>query len=169
MAGNAAFERMLGAETWRPIDPARLDGVLIRRVFAYAIDFCIIGALVLFIGMVFLGATVLTIGLLSPSFALLALIPAAYHTLTIGLGGATWGQRGLGLVITDMQLEPPSLLQALAQTVLFYLTVPPTGGLVLLAVFLLPRRRTLHDVLAGTQVLRRAPAGGEVLRPGAGR
>jgi uncharacterized RDD family membrane protein YckC len=37
----------------------------------------------------------------------------------------------------------------------FYLTVPPTGGLVLLAVFFLPHRRTLHDLVAGTIVLRR--------------
>lgn len=168
MAGeNADLARMLGADRWAAIDPARLEGVLPRRVFAYAIDICIVGLLISAIAFFLLGATILTIGLLSPSFALLTLVPAAYHTLTISTGGATWGQRLFGLVVTDMDLQRPSLLQALITTVLFYLTVPTTGGLALLAVFFLPRRRTIHDLLAGTQVLRRAPAGGEVLRPGA--
>lgn len=165
--GNAELNRMMGAESWVAIDPARVEGVLLRRVLAYAIDLCVIALLVALIAFFLLGATILTIGLLSPTFALLSLVPATYHTLTIATGGATWGQRLFGLVVTDMNLQPPSFLQALVTTVVFYLTVPPTGGLVLLLVFVLARRRTLHDVLAGTQVLRRAPAAGEVLRPGA--
>jgi hypothetical protein len=47
----------------------------------------------------------------------------------------------------------------------FYVTVPFTGGLVLLAVFFLDRRRTLHDWCAGLQVLRRL-RGPELLAPG---
>lgn len=160
---NPAVARALGAEDWAPIDPRRLEGVLTRRVFAYFVDFCIIGIVVLFAIIVFFGVTILSFGILSPVFGLLALIPAAYHTLTIGLGGATWGQRMMGLIVTDMTLHPPTLLQALVQTILFYLTVPTTGGLALLAVFFLPRRRTLHDLLAGTQILRRAPDGGEIV------
>ncbi len=160
---NPAVARALGAENWAPIDPRRLEGVLTRRVFAYFVDFCIIGIVVLFAIIVFFGVTILSFGILSPVFGLLALIPAAYHTLTIGLGGATWGQRMMGLIVTDMTLHPPTLLQALVQTILFYLTVPTTGGLALLAVFFLPRRRTLHDLLAGTQILRRAPDGGEIV------
>ena len=73
------------------------------------------------------------------------------------------------MVVTDMALQPPSLLQALVQTILFYLTVPTTGGLALLVVFFLPRRRALHDLLAGTQILRRVPRGGEILSAGAAR
>ncbi len=160
---NPAVARALGAEDWAPIDPLRLDGVLARRVFAYGVDFCIIGMIVLMALILFFGVTILSFGILSPVFGLLAVIPAAYHTLTIGLGGATWGQRLMGLVVTDMALQPPSLLQALVQTLLFYLTVPTSGGLALLAVFFLPRRRTLHDLLAGTQILRRARDGGEIL------
>jgi uncharacterized RDD family membrane protein YckC len=165
--GNEDLARKLGADQWAAIDPARLDGVLTRRILAYAIDLCIIAVLVSAIAFFLLGATILTIGLLSPSFALLSLVPPAYHTLTISTGGGTWGQRLFGLMVTDMELRQPSFLQALITTVLFYVTVPTTGGLALLAVFVLPRRRTIHDLLAGTQVLRRAPAGGEVLRPGA--
>ena len=127
---------------------------------AYAVDLCLIALLWGIAWVALFGATVLTLGLLSPGFALLVLLPAAYHVLTIGLQGATWGQRLFGLVVTDLRFQRPSLLQALVLTVLFYLTVPPTGGLVLLAVFFLPYRRTLHDLVAGTLVLRRSGAVG---------
>jgi uncharacterized RDD family membrane protein YckC len=132
----------------------------VRRVLAYAVDLCLIALLWGIAWVALFGATVLTLGLLSPGFALLVLLPAAYHVLTIGLQGATWGQRLFGLVVTDLRFQRPSLLQALVLTVLFYLTVPPTGGLVLLAVFFLPHRRTLHDLVAGTLVLRRSGAVG---------
>lgn len=157
--------RMVGADGWAAIDPVRLEGVLPRRVLAYAIDLCIIGVLLMMIWVFLLGATILTIGLLSPSFVLLSLVPAAYHTLTIAGGGATWGQWLLGLEVRDMELRPATFLQALVTTAIFYLTVPPTAGLALLLVFVLPRRRTLHDLLAGTQVLRRSPVRGEILPP----
>lgn len=150
-----AIERLIGADRWPPIDPIRIQGVIARRVVAYGIDFCLIGMAVIVAAIFFLGVSLLSIGLLSPSFGLLFLIPAAYHTLTIGLTGATLGQHALGLVVVDTRLQPPSLLQAFVQTMLFYLTVGPTGGLVLLLVFVLPRRCTLHDVIAGTQMIRR--------------
>jgi uncharacterized RDD family membrane protein YckC len=157
--------RMVGADEWAAIDPVRLEGVLRRRVLAYVVDLCIVGVLLGAIWTFLVGATILTFGLLSPAFALLALVPAAYHTLTIAHGGGTWGQRLFGLVVCDRDLRPASLLQALVTTVVFYLTVPTTAGLVLLLVFFLPRRRTLHDLLAGTQVLRRASPILEVLPP----
>ena len=135
------------------LGPASLQGVLLRRVLGYGVDLCVIALLWGLAWVALFGATILSLGLLSPSFALLVGLPAAYHVLTIGLQGATWGQ---GLVVTDLRYRRPSLLQALVLTALFYLTVPPTGGLVLLAVFFLPHRRTLHDLVAGTIVLRRA-------------
>lgn len=139
------------------IDPALLDGVVARRVMAYLVDLLVIALLFALAWSILLGATVLTFGLASPGFGLLVLLPAAYHTLTIGLQGATWGQRLFGLCVADLSLRPPTLLQALIVTALFYLTVPPTGGLILLAVFFLRHRRTLHDLLAGTLVVRRRP------------
>ena len=162
-ADSSALQRLVGADQWAPVDPARLFGVVSRRVIAYALDFCLIGLILAVAALFFLGVSILSIGLLTPSFGLLMLIPAAYHTLTIGLGGGTLGQRALGLTVLGTQLQPASLLQAFVQTMIFYLTVPPTGGLVLLLVFMLPRRCTLHDIVAGTQVLRRASRGGEVL------
>jgi uncharacterized RDD family membrane protein YckC len=137
------------------LDPTSLKGVLLRRILGYGVDLCVIALLWGGAWVALFGVTILSLGLLSPGFALLVGLPAAYHVLTIGLQGATWGQRRFGLVVTDLRYRRPSLLQALVLTAVFYLTVPPTGGLVLLAVFFLPHRRTLHDLVAGTIVLRR--------------
>jgi uncharacterized RDD family membrane protein YckC len=126
---------------------------------AYAIDLAIIAILWTVAATFMAGASVLSFGSLSPAFALLILVPGAYHVLTIGLQGSTWGQRLCGLVVAGPMLEPPTLLQALVSTAVFYLTVPPSGGLALVAVFFLPHRRTIHDLLAGTIVLRRIDGG----------
>jgi len=144
------------------IDPARLEGVLPRRVFAFLIDALIIFAAWSLCWIFSAALALITFGLLSGGFLLLPVIAPLYHTLTIGLSGATWGQRLLGLEVCDLLRRPPSLLQAIVQTAAFYLTVFPTGGLILLAVFFIDRRRTLHDWLSGLQVLRRVH-GGELL------
>ena len=144
------------------IDPARLEGVLSRRVFAFLIDAAIIFVAWSLCWIFSAALAVLTFGLLSGGFLLLPVIAPLYHTLTIGLSGATWGQRALGLEVCDLLRRPPSLLQAIVQTAAFYLTVFPTGGLILIAVFFIDRRRTLHDWLSGLQVLRRVQ-GGELL------
>ncbi|MBY0430278.1 MAG: RDD family protein, partial [Rhodospirillales bacterium] len=54
----------------------------------------------------------------------------------------------------------PTLTQAAIRTVTFYGSVSLTSGLVLLVMPLNPGRRTLHDFLSGTVVLRRLPEGG---------
>jgi len=154
---------------WPPVDAARLSGVLRRRVLAYVVDFLLV-ATIWFVAAIGLGiAAVLTLGLLSPVLALLALVPLAYHTLSVAALGATPGQKLLGLEVRDMSLASPTLLQAFIQSAIFLLTVPTTAELALLAVFFLPRRRTLHDLLSNLQVLRRAPRGGELLIEGRAR
>ncbi len=159
----------LNAAGWAAIDPARLEGVLTRRIFAFLIDAVIIFAIWLFAGLFAGTIAILTLGLLSAGLLLLPVIGPLYHALTIGLFGATFGQRMTGLEVRDLLGRPPHLLQAIIQTAAFYLTVFPTGGLVLVFVFFLDRRRTLHDWVSGLQVLRRAHGGGELLAPGRGR
>jgi uncharacterized RDD family membrane protein YckC len=55
-------------------------------------------------------------------------------------------------------------LQALIQTVLFYITVGATCSLVLLLVLFNRHKRTLHDMLSGTVVVRRFPVRGAAAR-----
>jgi len=146
-------------DPWR--HPIYYLGVTPRRVYAYCLDLVVVGLLwlVVFIGCVILGA--LSLGLLAPLLGLvLALVPICYHTVTIGgARSATFGMRIAGLRV--MSIAPgaeasggrPSLVQALVQTVAFYASLAMTGSLILLVALFNPRRRTVHDVLAGTVVV----------------
>ena len=104
---------------------------------------------------------IVTFGLLSPLvILLLAILAPAYHVLTVGgPRAATPGMRLMGVEVRCFDGQPPTWLHALVQIVLFYLTVPATGGLVLLAVLFNRHRRTLHDLLSNLIVLRRVPVG----------
>lgn len=146
--------------------PAYYRGVTLRRVLAYAIDLLVIAALAvpLWLGLGLLG--LMTLGLLLPLQALaIFLLPFAYHTLLIASPrAATVGMRTMGLrvmsVAQPLDAGPahagdgrPTLFQAMIQTVGFYASMALTGSLVLLVALFNPRRRTLHDWLAGTVVV----------------
>jgi uncharacterized RDD family membrane protein YckC len=137
--------------------PDLFEGVLPRRVFAYLIDACCIGAIMVVLWVFFLLLTILSLGLLGPPlWFLFGLVPLAYHTLLLGgRHGATWGMRLFGLQMFAWDGMRPILLQAFVHTVLFYTSVGMTGGLILLFPLFNRRRRTLHDVLAGMLLLRR--------------
>ncbi|MEK9971546.1 MAG: RDD family protein, partial [Ferrovibrio sp.] len=103
--------------------------------------------------------TIITFGLATPLLILIAaVIPVAYHTLTIGgPGSATLGMRLFGLQVRVWNGGNPGYLQAFLHTVVFYMTTSFTGGLILLWPLFSNRRRCLHDQLCGTVVLRRRP------------
>ena len=146
-----------GTDVYLDPDPARLRGLLWRRAFAYFVD-------------------VLLISLASWLVALVAwplwpvvftLIPLAYHSLQIGgPHSATFGQRLFGVEVRRLDGGRPSLLQALVQTVLFYVTVMMLTPLALLVAVFNRRKRTLHDILAGTLTLRRSDEPELLLSPG---
>ena len=105
--------------------------------------------------------SLITFGLLWPALmVLIGLVPILYHTLTIaGPRSATLGMRIAGIKV--MSVAPgaeqdggrPTLLQAMIQTVGFYGSVAITCTLILLVALFNPRRRALHDFLAGTVVV----------------
>lgn len=148
------------------LDPERQPelfiGITSKRVFAYLIDLVVIALLsgLIWVCMVVLG--LLTLGLLFPLLpVLMALVPLAYHTLGIvGPAQATPGMRMMGVRVVSLadQGGGPSLAQALVQTVAFYGSISLTGSLILVVALFNPRRRTLHDWLAGTVVIN-APKG----------
>jgi uncharacterized RDD family membrane protein YckC len=144
-------------------DPATLpeayQGVLWRRTLAYFVDLCCIGVVVILFWIVFAVLWVVSFGLLGPVlWFLFGLIPLAYHTLLLsGPRSATWGMRCFDVELRSVTGERPGFLQALAQTALFYITVGATCSLILLFVLFNRRRRTLHDVLAGTLLVRTFP------------
>ena len=144
-------------------DPAALpeayEGVLWRRTLAYFVDLFCIGVIAVLVWVVFAMLWVISFGLLGPVlWFLFGLIPLAYHTLLLsGSRSATLGMRCFDLELRSVTGERPGFLQALAQTALFYVTVGATCSLILLFVLLNRHKRTLHDVLAGTVMVRKFP------------
>ena len=139
--------------------PQAYEGVLWRRTLAYFVDLCVIGVIAVLCWIVFAVLWLLSFGLLGPGlWFLFGLIPLAYHTLLLsGPRSATVGMRLFDVELRSVTGERPSLLQALIQTALFYITVWGTCSLILLLVLFNQHKRTLHDMLAGTVVVRRFP------------
>jgi uncharacterized RDD family membrane protein YckC len=139
--------------------PEAYEGVLWRRTLAYFVDLCIIGVIAVFSWIIFAVLWLLSFGLLGPVLWLaFGLIPLAYHTFLLsGPRSATLGMRIFDVELRSVTGERPRFLQALIQTVLFYITVGATCSLVLLLVLFNQHKRTLHDMLSGTVVVRRFP------------
>jgi uncharacterized RDD family membrane protein YckC len=141
--------------------PEVFEGVLWRRVFAYMVDLLLIAVVAVGAWVVFAALWLLSFGLLGPLlWFLFGLLPLAYHTLLLaGRHSATPGMRCFDLELRSVTGERPNLLQAFIQTALFYATVGMTGSLILLVALFNRRRRTLHDFLAGTVMVRTLPSG----------
>ncbi|HTS93059.1 MAG TPA: RDD family protein [Stellaceae bacterium] len=138
--------------------PGFYRGVLSRRVFAYCVDVVLIALLLIPVWLICATLTVLTFGLLSPVWLIFGLVPVAYHSLLIGgRYSATLGMRMFEIEVRSWTGARPSLLQAFIQTVLFYVTTAATCWLILLIAPFERRKRTVHDILAGTLVIRRFP------------
>jgi uncharacterized RDD family membrane protein YckC len=140
-------------------DDELFSGVLLKRVIAYMLDIVFLAVLSLPVWGAVAVLSILSLGLLWPVLVPLAtLLPFAYHTVTLGgPRSATWGMRILDLELRTLEGDRPSYLQALAQTVLFYVSVMLTGSLILLVALVTERHRTLHDLLAGTVMINRTP------------
>ena len=138
--------------------PGYYKGVLARRIFAYCVDVVLIALLLVPVWILCATLTVASFGLLSPVWLIFGLVPVAYHSLLIGgRRSATLGMRIFEIEVRSWTGERPSVLQAFIQTVLFYVTTAATCWLILLLAPFERRRRTLHDILAGTLVIRRFP------------
>ena len=132
--------------------------MLTRRIFAYLIDLLVLCLLLVLVWTSLASLTVLSLGLLSPIWIICPFVPLAYHTLLLsGHRSATIGMRAFKIELRSWTGERPAFAQALVQTVLFYLTTAATFSLVLLVALFNRRRRTLHDIVAGTVVIRRFP------------
>ncbi len=138
--------------------PEEYEGLLIRRIVAYAVDLLVLAVVGTVVWLVLGIAGVLTFGLLLPLQAVaLAVLPFAYPPLFIASeGSAPLGMRLTGVrVLSILDGGRPTLAQAVVNVVTFYASLALTGSLVLLVALFNSRSRTLHDYLAGTIVLRR--------------
>lgn len=142
-------------------DPQLFDGVILRRSLAYIVDLMVLVAIIILFKIAFVFLTILSFGLLTPLLILVgAIIPVSYHTLTIGgPASATLGMRLFGVEVRVWNGGKPGYLQALLQTVVFYVSTSMTAGLILLWALFNNRHRCLHDLLCGTVVVRRNRVG----------
>jgi len=138
-----------------PDDSLLIQGVMIRRVFAWFVDLLLLALILVVLWVVFMLFGLLTLGLGFPLLGVLPFVPFCYHVLFLaGPGSATPGQRTLGLVVRrNDDFGRPTPLQAVISIIVFYLTLA-TSGLLLLVALITTRHRTLHDLVSGLVVVR---------------
>jgi uncharacterized RDD family membrane protein YckC len=136
-------------------DAILTHGVMWRRFVAWIIDGILIGLLLTAAWSVCLAIGIVTLGFGFPIFGVLPAIPLLYHWLTLSSPmSASPGQAVMGLTVrNDEDLLPPTPFEALAFTVLLYLTLALGAIWVLVALFTI-RHRTFHDMLSGLVVVR---------------
>lgn len=138
------------------IDARALEGVRSRRVMAFLVDYVIIGLFVMLAAVVVFFLGILTLGAGWLLYAILAPAVAAIYVWTT-LGGpeqATIGMRVLNLKIERLDGTPIDGLTAVFHTMLFWAFNAVLTPLILLATLFLDYKRTLHDLLLGTVVVR---------------
>jgi len=135
-------------------NPLLTQDVISKRAVALAIDIVVIAIIWLFLGAFFGVFGLLTFGLGWHLLGLLPVVPFLYHFATLAKFGRTPGQGIVGLSVKRIEdLGPPTVAQALACTLAFYVTLA-LSGILLLVAFVTEGHRTLHDMIAGLVVVR---------------
>ena len=149
-------------------NPEVFEGVLPRRVLAFAIDVAVILApvalafvVIILFGLVTFGLGWALLALLYPATVIWAL---AYYGLTLGgPASATIGMRLLEIEMRTWYGAPCYSVLGAVHAVAFYISVSVLTPLVLLACFFNSRHRLLHDIVLGTVVIN-SPARAAALR-----
>lgn len=132
------------------------EGVRTKRIFAFLLDYLIVGLLVIPFAIVVLLLGLLTFGLGWMLFSIL--VPAvALVYIWRTLGGpaqATVGMRMMGIRLERLDGRPIDGMLAVVHSVLFWAANALLTPLVLLVTLFSDRKRTLHDLLLGTVVAR---------------
>ncbi|WEX07471.1 RDD family protein [Chelativorans sp. AA-79] len=137
-------------------DARSFDGVLTRRVIAFCVDYLLIGLLLIPVGLLVFILGVVTIGLGWLLFGILGPITAlSYIALTLGgRHQSTIGMRMMGIRLERLDGRRVDWTLAVVHTILFWLGNAIFTPLILLATWFLSYKRTLHDLLLGTVVVR---------------
>ncbi len=150
--------------------PELFDGVLPRRVLAFAIDVAVIltpvalaFVVVILFGLVTFGLGWALLALFYPGTVIWAL---AYYGLTFGgPASATIGMRVMEIEMRTWYGAPCYFVLGAVHAVAFYISVSVLTPLVLLVGLFNQRRRLLHDIVLGTVVIN-SPARAAALRRG---
>jgi uncharacterized RDD family membrane protein YckC len=139
------------------LDNVRLyDGVRTRRIFAFLIDYVIVALLLIPAAVIVLLLGLLTFGLGWTLFAVLFPIVAILYVWNT-LGGrrqATLGMRAMSIRLERLDGRPVDGMLAVVHSVFFWAANAVLTPLILLISLFADRKRTLHDLLLGTVVIR---------------
>ncbi len=139
--------------------PELFDGVLTRRVLAFGIDAVLMGLIALALTVVgfILGFFTFGLGWLSiPVVVPIAI--ALYYVFTLGSRGrATVGMRAMDLVLTPTRGAPLDGWTVLVHPVVFWITVWVSWPISLAFALFTPRQQMVHDLVAGTLMVRHSP------------
>ncbi len=137
-------------------DVRAYDGVRSRRLFAFLIDYAIVllllipfAILVFLLGLLTFGLGWSLFAFLGPAVALLYV----WNTLG-GRNQATTGMRMMGIRLERLDGRPVDGMLAVVHTVLFWAGNVILTPFILLVTLFNVRKRTLHDLLLGTVVIR---------------
>lgn len=141
--------------------PELFEGVLPRRVVAFAVDFVIIAAPIVLAAMVIFAFGVVTLGL---GWALYWLLPPAsvlWAIVYFGITLASPESASIGMRVMDLEMRtwygaPAYFVLGAVHAVLFWLSISALSPLILLVCFFNHRRRLLHDIVLGTVVINNA-------------
>jgi uncharacterized RDD family membrane protein YckC len=127
-----------------------------RRVFAFLIDYAIIILLSIPAAIIILVLGILTLGLGWLLFAILIpLVALSYVAITMGgAQQATLGMRAMNIRLMRLDGVKVDGMLAIVHTILFWAFNTVLTPLILLATLFLDYKRTLHDLLLGTVVVR---------------
>jgi uncharacterized RDD family membrane protein YckC len=148
--------------------PELFEGVLPRRLLAFAIDVAVILApvalafvIIILFGLVTFGLGWALLAALYPGTVIWAL---AYYGLTFGSpSSATIGMRVMEIEMRTWYGAPCYLVLGAVHAVAFYISVSVLTPFVLLVGLFNQRRRLLHDIVLGTVVINN-PARAAALR-----
>ena len=132
------------------------SGVRTRRVLAFCIDYLIVGLLMIPVAIVVLVLGVVTFGLGWMLFAVLfPLVALPYVGMTMGSAAqATIGMRMMSIRMERLDGRRVDGMLAIVHAVMFWAGNVILTPLILLATLFLDRKRTVHDLLLGTVVVR---------------
>jgi uncharacterized RDD family membrane protein YckC len=139
------------------LDDWRLyQGVRTSRIFAFLIDYVIVFFLCIPVAILIAIIGVATLGLGCILYVIMFPVVALAYIATT-LGGprqATKGMQMMGLKLERLDGQKVDSLLAVVHTVLFWGLNVVLTPLILLATLFLDRKRTVHDLLLGTVVVR---------------
>lgn len=138
-------------------DDVRLyEGVRTRRILAFCVDYLIVGILMIPFAIVVFLLGLLTLGLGWALFGILfPLVALTYVGMTMGgRNQATVGMRMMSIRLERLDGTGVAFLLAAVHAVFFWAANVILTPFILVVSLLANRKRTLHDILLGTVVVR---------------